>query len=133
MATKIFVNLPVKNLSKSMEFFSRLGYSFNDQFTDQNAACMIISDDIYVMLLMEEFFRNFTDKDLTDTSKSTEVILALSADTRGEVDEFMRKVISAGGSEPREPQDHGFMYQRSFQDIDGHLWEIFYMDPTHVQ
>jgi hypothetical protein len=132
MATKIFVNLPVKNLNRSIEFFTKLGFKFNPQFTDENATCMIVGEDIFVMLLVEKFFKTFTKKEISDATKSTEVILALTADSRGEVDEMINKVIKAGGIEPNEPQDHGWMYGRSFQDIDGHLWEVFYMDSSAV-
>ena len=130
MATKIFVNLPVKDLNKSIEFFTKLGFTFNPQFTDENATCMIIGEDSFVMLLVEKFFKTFTKKAICDSTKSTEAILALSADSREKVDEMMNKVIEAGGIESREPQDHGWMYGRSFQDIDGHLWEVFFMDES---
>ena len=132
MATKIFVNLPVKDLNRSVEFFTKLGFKFNPQFTDENATCMIVGEDIFVMLLVEKFFKTFTKKEISDATKSTEVILALSADSREKVDEMINKVIKAGGVEPNEPQDHGWMYGRSFQDIDGHLWEVFYMDSSAV-
>ncbi len=113
-----------------MEFFTKLGFTFNSQFTDEKAACMIIAQDIYAMLLVEGFFKTFTKKEVCDSTKSTEVILALSAESREKVDEMIKKVIEAGGAEPREPQDHGWMYGRSFQDIDGHLWEILFMDES---
>jgi len=128
MVTKIFVNLPVKNLAASMEFFEKLGFTFNPQFTDENAACMVISEDIFAMLLMEEFFRTFTQKEIADATKTAEAILALSVESREQVDLMMESALTAGASEPREAQDHGFMYGRSFEDPDGHLWEIFYMD-----
>jgi uncharacterized protein len=130
MATKIFVNLPVKNLKKSIEFFTKLGFMFNPKFTDDKATCMIISEDIFAMLLVEERFKTFTIKGICETDKQTEVILALNTDSREKVDKMIHHAIQAGGSEPKEPQDHGWMYGRSFQDIDGHLWEIFYMDET---
>jgi predicted lactoylglutathione lyase len=132
MANKqIFVNLPVKNLEKSKAFFSALGYTFNEQFTDANAACMVIQEgSIHAMLLVEEFFKTFTDKSLTDTSKSTEVLLCLSCESRAEVDEMVAKAVAAGGTVPRAPQDYGFMYGHGFQDIAGHLWEMSYMDPN---
>ena len=128
MTNQIFVNLPVENLSLTVEFFKKLGFSFNPQFTDDNATCMIISDNIFVMLLVKKFFKTFTKKDICDTTKDTETIIALSAESRQKVDEMMQNVIEAGGNEPREPQDHGWMYGRSFEDINGHLWEIIYMD-----
>jgi predicted lactoylglutathione lyase len=128
MTTQIFVNLPVKDLSRTVEFFKRLGFVFNPQFTDENATCMIINDNIFVMLLVEKFFKTFTKKEICDTTKDTEVIIALSTESREKVDEMMQNVFEAGGKESREPQDHGWMYGRSFQDINGHLWEIIYMD-----
>ena len=128
MTTQIFVNLPVKDLSRTVEFFKKLGFAFNAQFTDENATCMIINDNIFVMLLVEKFFKSFTKKEICDTTKDTEVIIALSTKSREKVDEMMQKVFKAGGKESREPQDHGWMYGRSFQDINGHLWEIIYMD-----
>ena len=133
MATKIFVNLPVKDLDKTKDFFAKLGYTFNPQFTDANAACMVISEDIYAMLLVEKFFKTFIQKSLVNAHESTEVLIALSADSRAEVDDLVNKAIAAGGSEPREAQDHGFMYTRAFEDLDGHIWEILWMDPSAVQ
>ena len=132
MATKqIFVNLPVKNLDKTKAFFAALGYTFNEQFTDANAACMVVQkDSIHVMLLVEEFFKTFTTKSITDTAKSTEVLLCLSCESRAEVDELVAKAKAAGGTTPTEPKDYGFMYGHGFQDLDGHLWELVYMDPN---
>jgi predicted lactoylglutathione lyase len=132
MATKIFVNLPVKNLNKSVEFFTNLGFKFNPQFTDEKGTCMIIGEDIFAMLLMEEFFRTFTKKPIYDATKGTEVILALSAESREQVDEMVNKAIKAGGTTPNSKQDQGFMYGWGFQDLDGHLWEVFYMDPSTI-
>ena len=133
MKTKIFVNLPVKNLNKTIEFFTKLGFKFNPQFTDENATCMIVGDDIFVMLLVEKFFKTFTKKEISDTSKNTEVIVALSIEGRENVDQMINKAIEYGGKESREPQDHGWMYGRSFEDIDGHLWEIIYMDESALK
>ncbi|GAB3781096.1 VOC family protein [Spirosoma horti] len=133
MATKIFVNLPVKNLNKSIEFFAKIGYSFNPQFTNEKATCMIISEDIYVMLLVEEFFKSFTKKEIVDTTKSNEAIICLSTDSRAAVDEWVSKAVSAGATTPNEPQDQGFMYGHGIQDLDGHLWEIMYMDSSAIQ
>jgi uncharacterized protein len=133
MATKIFVNLPVKNLNKSIEFFSQLGFRFNQQFTDETATCMIVTDDIFAMLLTEEKFKTFTPKEICDAKKYSEVLVALSYDSRSDVDDMVRKAIAAGGSTYNEPQDHGFMYAHGFQDLDGHIWEIFYMDPSFVK
>ena len=130
MPTKIFVNLPVRDLDKSVDFFTSLGFGFNPQFTDEKATCMIVGEDIYVMLLVEQFFKTFTKKQIADASQSTEVILALSAGSRTEVDEMIRKAVEAGGVVPGEPQDQGWMYGQGFQDPDGHLWEVIYMDPA---
>jgi uncharacterized protein len=131
--TKIFVNLPVKDLNKTIEFFTKLGFKFNPQFTDENATCMIVGDDIFVMLLVEKFFKTFTKKEISDPSKNTEVIVALSVEGRENVDKMINKAIEYGGKESREPQDHGWMYGRSFEDIDGHLWEIIYMDESALK
>jgi uncharacterized protein len=133
MSTQIFVNLPVKDLSKSIEFFKALGYSFNAQFTDENAGCLVISEEIYAMLLVEPFFQTFTKKEIVDAKKSVEAILALGVESRAKVDEIVDKALSSGGSPAGDPQDHGFMYSRSFQDPDGHIWEFLYMDPSYVQ
>jgi predicted lactoylglutathione lyase len=133
VTTKIFVNLPVKNLNKTIEFFTKLGFKFNPQFTDENATCMIVGEDIFVMLLVEKFFKTFTKKEICDTSKNTEVIVALSVEGREKVDKMINKAIEAGGRESREPQDHGWMYGRSFEDINGHLWEIIYMDENALK
>lgn len=133
MTTKIFVNLPVKDLNRAVEFFTKLGFKFNPQFTDKNATCMIISEDIFVMLLVEEFFKTFTKKEICNTSKNIEAIIALSAESRENVDEMINKAIEAGGIEPRKPQDHGWMYDRAFEDIDGHLWEITYMNENSLK
>ncbi|CAN5825603.1 VOC family protein [soil metagenome] len=128
MAAKIFVNLPVKDLDKSIEFFTKLGYKFNPQFTNENSTSMIISDDIYVMLLTEPFFQQFTKKTIADATKSTEAIICLSSESREAVDELVKKALAAGGTTPNEKQDHGWMYQHGYEDLDGHLWEIAYMD-----
>lgn len=133
MATQIFVNLPVKDLNKTIQFFTKLGFTFNPQFTDENSTCMVVGKDIFVMLLVEKFFKTFTKKEICDSAKDTEVILALTAESREKVDQMIGKVIEAGGKESREPQDHGWMYGRAFQDIDGHLWEIFYMDESAMK
>lgn len=129
----IFVNLPVKDLKKSIAFYGALGFSFNPQFTDDNAACIVISEEIYVMLLTEPFFSTFTSKTLTKSEKEVEVINALSASSREEVDELANKAEAAGAYAYNPPQDHGFMYTRSFQDPDHHLWEVFYMDPNYIK
>ena len=133
MATKIFVNLPVKSLDESVEFFTALGYTFNPQFTDETATCMVVSDDIFVMLLTEAKFKTFTPKEICDATKSTEVLVCLSCDSREHVDDLVRKAVAAGGSTYNEPTDYGFMYSHGYQDLDGHIWELIYMDPGHVQ
>jgi predicted lactoylglutathione lyase len=133
MTTKIFVNLPVKDLNKTIDFFTKIGFKFNPQFTDENATCMIVGEDIFIMLLVETFFKTFTKKEISDTSKNTEVIVALSVEGREKVDQMINNAIRAGGKESREPQDHGWMYGRSFEDIDGHIWEIIYMDESAMK
>jgi predicted lactoylglutathione lyase len=133
VVTKIFVNLPVKDLNNTIDFFTKLGFKFNPQFTDENATCMIVGEDIFVMLLVEKFFKTFTKKEICDTSKDTEVIVALSLESREKVDQMINKAIESGGKESREPQDHGWMYGRSFEDINKHLWEIIYMDESAVK
>ena len=134
MATNIFINLPVKDLEKSKNFFSKLGYSFNPQFTDEKAACMVISETIYAMLLTEPFFKGFIpDRVIADANQTKEVIVALSAESKEQVDDLTDKAIAAGAKQFREPEDHGFMYGRSFEDLDGHVWEIVWMDPGHLQ
>ncbi|QHB73707.1 VOC family protein [Stenotrophomonas rhizophila] len=124
----IFVNLPVRDLEASRTFFAALGYTFNPAYTDANAACMIISDSIFVMLLVESFFRGFTTQPISDARQQTEVITCLSATSRAAVDALVDKALKAGASEPMPARDYGFMYQRGFQDLDGHLWEIAHMD-----
>ena len=126
---KIFVNLAVHDLKKSMSFFSALGFEFNPKFTDEKAACMIISDEAFVMLITEPFFKTFTKRELCDTAKNTEGLFALSCDSRSEVDELVKKALAAGGQHAMDPQDHGFMYGWSFYDLDGHHWEVLWMDP----
>lgn len=133
MARQLFVNLPVTDLDKTVDFFTALGFSFNPQFTDETATCMIVSDQISVMLLTEKKFKAFTPKEICDATKSTEVLLALSVESREQVDEMVRKAVAAGGSTYSEPNDLGFMYQHGFQDPDGHIWEVFYMDPDAMQ
>lgn len=131
MPTRIFVNLPVKDLQRSMNFFSHLGFSFNLQFTDEKAACLVITEgSIYAMLITEEYFKTFTKKPISDATKHTEVLIALDADSRNEVDSLIRKAIEAGGSTYMEAQDHGWMYGHSFADPDGHQWEVLYMDES---
>jgi predicted lactoylglutathione lyase len=132
MATKIFVNLPVTDLNKSIEFFNKLGFTFNKQFTDETAACMVVSEDIFVMLLTQDKFKAFTPKKICDATKSTEVLVALSCENREAVEEMVRNAVAAGGTTYNEPKDYGFMYQHGFQDLDGHIWEIIYMEPSAI-
>lgn len=133
MVKQIFVNLPVSNLDKSMAFFRQLGFSFNPQFTDNTAACMVMSETIYAMLLTEEKFKTFTPKPISNAKQATEVLLALSLGSRSEVEQLVQKAVAAGGTTYTEPSDLGFMYQHGFADLDGHIWEVFYMDPSTVQ
>lgn len=127
MARKIFVNLAVADLDRSVAFFRALGFEFNPQFTNENATCMIVSDSIFVMLLVKPFFQGFTSKTLCDAHTSTEVIVCLEVEDRAAVDDLVARAVAAGGRTPGTPQDHGFMYQHSFEDLDGHLWELVYM------
>ena len=132
MATQprmIFVNLPVRELERSKQFFAKLGFEFDPRFTDEKAACMILSDKGFVMLLSRPFFETFTKRQVCDTRTHTETLLALSCESRAEVDEIVRRAIDAGGSHAMDPQDPGFMYGWSFYDVDGHHWEVLWMDP----
>ncbi len=133
MSTKMFVNLPIKDLDKSMAFFKALGFSFNPQFTDETAACMIISEENYAMLLTEAKMREFTPRPIADATKATEVIVCLSCETTEDVTRIVSAALEAGGSRIGEPKDYGFMIQDGFQDLDGHIWEFIWMDPNHVQ
>lgn len=130
MKKQIYVNLPIKNMERTKAFFTSLGFGFNPQFTNDQGACMVVADDIYVMLLVESFFQTFTGKPIADASKVTEVLVCLSCASRAEVDELVAKAVAAGGTAPRAPQDHGFMYGHGFEDLDGHIWELAYMDPN---
>jgi predicted lactoylglutathione lyase len=125
---KLFVNLPVRDLKASMEFFSKLGFEFDPRFTDEKAASMIISEEAFAMLLTEPFFKTFTRRELCDTSRYTEGLFALSCASRAEVDELVKKAVAGGGKPAGNPQDHGFMYAWSFYDLDGHHWEVVWMD-----
>ncbi len=133
MPQMIFVNLPVKDLPASMAFFKALGFDFNPQFTDETAACMVISETIFAMLLTHEKFRQFTPKAIADATRTSEVLIALSRDSREAVDNMVRDAVAAGGSTYNDPQDHGFMYGHGFQDLDGHIWELAWMDPAALQ
>ncbi|MGV8906230.1 MAG: VOC family protein [Acetobacterium sp.] len=132
MGTQLFVNLPVKDLKVSMDFFKKLGFAFNPQFTDENGGCMIIGEDNFAMLLVEEFFKTFTKKEIADAKKSAEVIVSISAESREKVDEMVNKAFAAGAKPSNEKMEMGFMYGWSFQDLDDHLWEVFYMDMDKI-
>ena len=133
MTTKIFVNLPVEDLEKSKAFFAKLGYRFNPQFTDETAACMVITDDIYAMLLTKAKFKEFTKKAIADATQTTEVLTCLSVDSKAKVEEMLDAALEAGATETRDPMDYGFMYGRSFNDLDGHIWEIIWMEPRAAE
>lgn len=128
MAKAIFVNLPVKNLNKTIAFFKALGFKFNKEFTDKKAACMIIGKGMFAMLITEPFFKTFTKKPIGNAKKSTEVLIAIQLNSRSEVDSMVKKAVKAGGSLYRKPDDHGWMYAHAFADLDGHQWEPFYAD-----
>ena len=127
MHSQIFVNLPVKDLKRAVGFYTKLGYTFNPQFTDENATCMIVGENLFVMLLVEKFFSTFTSKAIVDTSKATEVLTCVSCDSKAQVDELVAKARAAGGKVPRQTQDHGFMYSHGYEDLDGHTWELVHM------
>jgi uncharacterized protein len=130
---KIFVNLPVADLKKSMDFFKALSFTFNPQFTDDTAACMVIGSGNYAMLLTHEKFKSFAKKPMADAHKQTGMMLALALDSKADVDRMMEAALNAGGKEPSPAQDHGFMYQRTLEDLDGHIWEPFWMDASFAQ
>ena len=128
MHKQIFVNLAVDDLPRSKAFFGAPGLTFNPQFTNEQGACLVLGDNIFAMLLVKDFFKGFTDKALVDAHGATEALLCLSCESRAEVDALVAKAVAAGGKAPRAPQDHGFMYGHGFEDLDGHLWELAYMD-----
>jgi predicted lactoylglutathione lyase len=127
MHRQIFVNLPVKDLKRSVAFFGAMGYTFNPEFTNEKATCMVLGENLFAMLLVEEFFCGFTKKPIPDTAQGVEVLVCLSCDSRDEVDQLVAKARAAGGSVPNEAQDHGFMYAHGFTDLDGHVWELVHM------
>ena len=131
MSTKIFVNLPVKDLKRSMDFFAALGFTFNPQFTDETAACMKIADDIYTMLLTHAKFGGFTNKQIADTNTTTEMAICLALESKEKVNEIVDNALNAGAG-ARETMDYGFMFSRSFDDPDGHAWEVIWMDPAFI-
>jgi predicted lactoylglutathione lyase len=130
MATQIFVNLPVKDLSKSIAFFEALGYSFNPQFTNDMAGCMVVSDTIFFMMVTEPFFKTFINKEIADATKTTEVLNCVSVESKERADEMFETAIANGGGPSKEPTDYGWMYGRSFTDLDGHQWEVMWLDPA---
>lgn len=132
MPTMTFVNLPVKDLAKTKEFFNGLGFSFNEQFGDENTACLVISDLACAMLHVEPSFARFTEQEVADTSKTREVLIGLSADSRGEVDTLVERAVAGGGKALGDADDQGFMYMRAFLDPDGHQWSSIYMDPSAI-
>ena len=129
----IFVNLPVSDVAASQAFFGALGFAFDEKFTDDSCACMVVSEQAYVMLIAEARFSDFTSKPIADAKTTTEAIICLSADDREGVDAFADAALGAGGSTARDPMDHGFMYGRSFHDLDGHLWEVMWMSQEAVE
>jgi predicted lactoylglutathione lyase len=128
MSKLIFVNLPVADLDRSIAFYEAIGATKNPQFSDDTAACMVLSETIHVMILTHDKFRQFTPKRIADAHETSEVLICISADSREAVDEMTERALASGGREPREPQDYGFMYGRSFEDPDGHIWEPMFMD-----
>ncbi len=132
MATKIFINLPVADLQKAMSFYTAIGFTNNPQFTDETAACMVLTEEIYVMLLTHSKFNEFTPKEVGNAFKTASVINSLSVDSTEEVNAMIDKAINAGGKEPVEAKDYGFMQQRSFEDLDGHLWEVLHMEMAQI-
>lgn len=132
MASRIFINLPVKDINASLRFFSQIGFEFDQRFSSPDTLCMVVSEHIYVMLLEQARFKTFTKKPISDAHTHTEVLIALDADSREGVDEMVRKALEAGGALYAEPIDHGFMYSHSFEDLDGHQWEIGFMDMSQI-
>lgn len=131
MVNQIFINFPVKNLNDTVDFFTQLGFTFDPKFTNKDGTCMMIGENMFAMFLVEKFFKTFINKEVSDAKKTTEVILAISLVSKKEVDEMVEKVIKAGGKEHRL-QDYGWMYSRSFEDLDGHIWEPFFMDEKNM-
>lgn len=131
-ARKLFVNIPVNDLQKSIDFFEHLGFAFNTQFTDASATCMLVGTDAYFMLMLKERFAGFSKKPIGDSLKETHALFALTLDSRDEVDTLYAKALAGGGTKAADPQDHGFMYVQSFYDLEGHHWELFWMDPSAI-
>lgn len=133
MTRKIFVNLPIANLKRSVEFFTKLGFTFNAQFTSEDTTCMIVNDDAFVMLLEKKRFEGFIKRPVADANAATGVLMAVSADSRAKVDDMVKAALANGGKPALNAQDHGFMYSTSFYDLDGHHWEVMWMDPDHIK
>ncbi|KAF2336080.1 VOC family protein [Flavobacterium nitrogenifigens] len=132
MKTKIFLNLAVKDLNRAVSFYNGLGFSTNPKFTNEKGACLVIDENIFVMILAEEFYQTFTKKQICDSTTTSEAIIAISVDTREQVDEMMEKAIKSGGTDYNQTNDYGWMYQRTFLDVDGHHWEVFFMDENQI-
>lgn len=132
MKTKIFLNLPVKDLNKAVAFYNELGFSTNPKFTNEKGACIVVDENIFVMLLVEEFYKTFTNKQICDAATTSEVLISISLDSREQVDEMIEKAIKAGGVDYIPAKDYEWMYQRTFLDLDGHHWEIFFMDESQI-
>jgi len=130
MHKQIFVNLPIKQMARSQAFFRALGYDFDPHFTNEQGAALVLGENLYAMLLVEDFFKSFIDKTIADATQTTEVLTCLSCESRAEVDTLVAKAVAAGGTAHRAPQDHGFMYAHGYQDLDGHIWELCYMDTS---
>ena len=130
---KMFVNLAVRDLQRSVDFFTKLGFTFNPKFTDENGTCMIVNDDAYVMLLVEPFFKTFTPKPIADAKSTTEALIALSAESAADVNRIVEAAFAAGARRYKEPDDRGFMYGWGFEDLDGHIWEYVWMDPAAIE
>ena len=133
MTRKLFVNIAVEDLDRSVDFFTKLGFSFDARFTDESATCMLVGEDAYVMLLVRQRFQDFTKKEIVDSTRQTEAILALSAESREDVDQLADKALASGGAPANDPMEMDFMYGRSFHDPDGHLWEVFWMNMAVVE
>jgi predicted lactoylglutathione lyase len=133
MSRLLFLNLPVADLPASRKFFDGLGFGFDERFCDDQAACMVVSDQAYVMLLQRARFADFVTKPIADANEATALTVAISAESRDAVDEFTTAAVAAGATPAKDPQDYGFMYQRSFHDLDGHLWEVLWMDPVAAE
>jgi predicted lactoylglutathione lyase len=132
MFKQIFINLPIENLKRSVDFFGGLGFTFNPQFTDETSTCMVVSEHIYVMLLEREKFASFIDKKIADRD-TTEAILSFACESKDDVERISKKAFELGARKVNEVEDHGFMYSWGFEDLDGHLWDVFWMDPAHIQ